>query len=740
MITSGPYMPIYLETYLARIKDVYVTTDLKEDHSEATIAISVTTAGENARAAKVDILDSSLQVVGSTNISLDGSGSCHTSTVLSDPKLWWPNGQGAQHLYTVSVSLLNATGNNLDARNTKIGIRCIRLIQRPLSGAPGKTFMFNVNGRDIFAQGGNWIPADNLLPRLTRERYFDWIELAKFNNLNMLRVWGGGIYETEDFFDACDEMGLLVWHDFALACGDWPIVPGWLDNFKAEAEFQTRRLRNRASLVLLCGNNEDFLLEDWMGDSNYDFLDHEAPFNNKPFPQREIFLNLLPEVCSRLAPTTQYWPSSPWGDAGKNSNDLTFGDVHQWTVWHVDQHPYQKYKDLSGRFVSEFGMHGFPVQRTIDLFAPRPEDRHPQSRVIDCHNKGHGAETRIARYLAENFRYSMDFNNFVYCSQLLQSEALGYALRDWKRKFNPGNEECAGALIWQLNDVYPVTSWAYVDYFLRPKPAFYTVRRHFAPISIGIERTPSSLFIDEDDQTASKAPTFAMFAHNTTPSEVQVIVSVQAWDLASQTSVFPTNRPATDYLRSYTLIPGHNTELPTLSPNPEWPESSQIVLQATLYDPATPWPYTEPPLASFTSWPEPYRYLRWHPDTHVRIKIGPFAPSSSNIGTPNPTVLSGYETLITVVASHPIKGLWLSVTPEKPEDPEPRWSDNMLDLVPWADVTVGVTTRLRDPRRIMARFLGDWEVERPVRYADSDGEELGGDDDNEGPIKATARL
>ena len=745
VVASGPYMPIHIETYRSRIDDVHVTTDLNVNHSEASVAISIKAAGDKAKTAKVDFSDSSLQVVGSTNISLERSGCGDGKILLSNPKLWWPNGQGAQHLYTVSVSILDAVGNNLDEKKTKIGVRSIQLIQRPLRNAPGKTFMFNVNGRDIFSQGGNWIPADNLLPRLTRERYFEWIRLAKFNNLNMIRVWGGGIYETEAFFDACDEMGILVWHDFALACGEWPMNQLWLDNFKAEAEFQTRRLRNRASLALLCGGNEDFLLEDWLGDK-YDFLDHDGPFEGQPFPQREIFLKLLREVCDRLAPTIEYWPSSPWGDAGENSLDLSFGDVHQWTVWHVDQHPYQKYKELSGRFVSEFGMHGFPIRRTIDVFAPWPGDRHPQSRAVDCHNKGHGAETRIARYLAENFRYSMEFDNFVYCSQLLQSEAHGYALRDWKRKFNPGNEECAGAIIWQLNYVYPVTSWSYVDYFLRPKPAFYTIRRNFAAISVGIERTPRSRFIDEDHQTASKIPTFAIFAHNTTPAEVHVTLTFTAYDLTTQayiaTSTTSTARP------SYTLIPGHNTELTTLAPHPSWTEASQIVLQATLHDPSSA---SSPPLATFTDWPEPYRYLHWPRDTHVLISVAP-SPSSSSSSSFGPSTTPSsasspppYETTITLTASRPVKGLFLcpaydTTNPPPESEPEPLWSDNMLDLLPHAPVKVGVSgLRGRD---VTARFLGDWEVDEPVRYghdeAEAEGEVRSGGGSDGG--KAVARL
>ncbi len=277
---------------------------------------------------------------------------------------------------------------------------------------------------------------------------------------------------------------------------------------------------------------------------------------------------------------------------------LTFVLTNACPVWHLEQLPYQKYKELSGRFVSEFGMHGFPVMRTVDVFAPDPQDRHPQSRVVDCHNKGHGAETRIARYLAENFWYDMKLENFVYCSQLLQSEALGYALRDWKRLFGgKGREKCAGAVIWQLNDVYPVTSWAYVDYYLRPKPAFYTVRRSFAPLSVGVERTPRSRWLDEDRPQESRVPpSFAIFTHNTTSSDIECVLRLRAYDFHSHEW---TNLRENETRRNVTLFKGRNTELGNLNRSPGWTEESLIVLEASLVDAQT----QKKVLARYVDWP-----------------------------------------------------------------------------------------------------------------------------------------
>jgi beta-mannosidase len=251
-----------LECYGSRIENVHVTTEGVDIGTQikVTVKIAGLAAGLPAGfSAEVQVTDGLRKEV----IPFSELGKI---PVLRNPKLWWPNGHGAQHLYTAEVRLKDSADEIIDSISTRFGIRTITLIRRPLDDEPGRTFMFNVNGRDIFIQGGDWIPADNLLPRLTRERYFDWMKLAKRANMNMIRVWGGGIYETEDFLDACDELGLLVWHDYAFACGDFPVHQGFLDSIRKEVEVQTLRLRGRACLALLCGGNEDFMLADTDGE------------------------------------------------------------------------------------------------------------------------------------------------------------------------------------------------------------------------------------------------------------------------------------------------------------------------------------------------------------------------------------------------------------------------------------------------------------------------------------------
>ncbi|PKS06037.1 hypothetical protein jhhlp_007871 [Lomentospora prolificans] len=696
VLTSGPWLPVYLDTYDTRIDSVYVRTTQTEDHSSSQVTVNVEVANpKKGASAKVTVADGASTEVGSATVELDDSGKGSVTFDVKLPKLWWPNGQGEPHLYTAKVVLTGSDSAIVDETATRFGIRTIEIIQRPLKDAPGTTFMFRVNGRDIFSQGGDWIPADNLLPTISRERYFEWVRLAKFNHLNMIRVWGGGIYETDDFFDACDENGMLVWHDYAFACGDFPTHDDYIESVRKEAELNTKRIRNHPSLALLCGGNEDFMLNDWEK-VEYDHADLTGPFDNTNFPQRKIYLDLLPKVAKEVCPDVTYWANSPWG--GATANDTTVGDIHQWSVWHLEQLPYQEYKNLSGRFVSEFGMHGFPIKRTVDHFTrgAKPEQCHPQSRLIDCHNKGHGAHTRIARYLAENFRFDMtNLDNFVYSSQLMQSEAYGCALRSWKRLFNgEGEEKCAGAIIWQFNDVYPVTSWAYVDYFLRPKPAFYSIRREFAPLSVGVERTPWTRWVDEDKPNASSIPGFDIFAHNTTPNDVTCDLVLRAYDFATGKY---TVLPAEDAKRSVTLKAGRNNELGSLKKQNSWTEDSLVILELTLVESGS-----GKELARFVDWPEPYRYLYWPAGTDVAIKLDEAGENAD-----------GWENVVTISSEQPLKGVWLEPVydgTEKDEDPEPLWEDNMVDLVPGSERNLRV--KGLKGRKVKARFLADWEVKK----------------------------
>ena len=265
LLTAGPYLPVYLEAYNERIDHIRVTSTIVDDLASAKVSISIGTSNSaSSSSATVRVTDGDGEQVHSSVVQFGQQGKLTVEFHVTSPRLWWCNGLGSPHLYTASFSLMASDGAHLDGTSTRFGIRRIELIQRPLDSKPGKTFMFRVNGKDIFAQGANWIPADNLLPTITPKRYFDWIRLVQHGNMNMIRVWGGGVYETEAFLDACDEMGILVWLDYALANGDYPLHEEFLESISREAEVQTARVQNRACLALLCGGNEDFLMFDWL--------------------------------------------------------------------------------------------------------------------------------------------------------------------------------------------------------------------------------------------------------------------------------------------------------------------------------------------------------------------------------------------------------------------------------------------------------------------------------------------
>ncbi|KAL3457030.1 glycoside hydrolase superfamily [Aspergillus heterothallicus] len=686
LLNAGPYLPVYLDVYESRIDNIHVTQELSDDLSKAEVSVSVNLAKqpEEETHILVEITQGETAVYRTT---LPAQTSTSLNTTITDPEIWWPNGYGKHPLYTITATLLSRTSQPLDISTSKFGIRRIRLVQRPLLEKPGLTFMFEVNNKPLFIQGADWIPASNLLPTLTPEKYFAWVLKAHLANVNLLRVWGGGVYEPPAFWDACDDLGMLVWQDYMFACGDYPIHPDFLASIEKEAEAQTIAVRNRASLALLCGGNEDFMFADWK--CEYDHDDLQGPFDDTPFPQRKIYLDVLPRVAKRLAPGVQYWANSPWGGKDK-ANDPTVGDIHQWEVWHGSQHPYQLYSQLSGRFVSEFGMHGYPDMRTIDAFLPPSltDERHPQSQTIDCHNKGAGAEKRIARYMAENFRYTNNLPEYAYVSQLVQAEAYGYALRNWKRLFKgPGKEECAGAIIWQLNDCYPYTSWSFVDFYLRPKPSYYVIKRAFAGVSVGVERTLRSRFVDEDQPRESEVPQFAVFAHNMGFQEVGFVLRTRGFDMH-------LNKWVAGYEseREVVLAANQASELGDLRIPEEVGEESLIILLVELVDGCGK------SVARIVDWPEPFRYLHWDPETRVAARVVPDSKTEDGLGL-------AWEN-VEVESNAPVKGCLLDVDSGEMVE----WEDNLVDLLPGEKVVV--RARGIEGREITVRWLNDWEVKK----------------------------
>ncbi|KAH8682052.1 glycoside hydrolase superfamily [Xylariales sp. PMI_506] len=672
LLTCGPWRPIHLEIYESRLSDLWFDVEVDKSLKSATVKVNVAVEGGSGSASvRFDVALDGEPVAGQ---EVEGTDAVFT---IPDPELWYPAKYGKQPLYTITATLVEA-GNVVDKISKRIGLRRVELVQRPLKEQPGTSFFFEVNNIPIFCGGSNWIPADNFITRISKERYYDWVKLVADGHQSMIRVWGGGIYEEKAFYDACDELGILVWQDFMFGCGNYPAWSGILDSIKREAEENVKRLRHHPSIVIFAGNNEDYQYAE-SENLTLDPNDHN-PDNwlKTDFPARYIYEKILPDVCNELIPSTHYHPGSPWG--GVNSSDPTVGDIHQWNVWHGTQEKYQNFDKLVGRFVSEFGMEAFPSVKTIDAYLPLGKDdpdRYPQSSTVDFHNKAAGHERRIALYLVENMRYAPDpLEQFVYCTQLMQAECLASAYRLWKRQWKgPGREYCAGALVWQINDCWPVTSWAICDYYLRPKHAYYTVKREMAPLSVGVTRRehqhPRDKYTRVRIDTSVK---LEIWGSNLTLDDLAVDCVVVAWDIETGAEIFRETVG-----RDLQLPRNQSTEVAALDvPGaPDAAVQGRTVVAAYLVDPRD-----GKQLARYVNWPEPLKYLHLQKPQQLRAVLSEDAGS------------------VAVSAEVPIKGLALEC-----EDDEVKFEDNLVDIVPGETVTIAVRGAKKSSV-ITTRYLG----------------------------------
>ncbi|MHB9037731.1 MAG: beta-mannosidase [Armatimonadota bacterium] len=409
---------------------------------------------------------------------------------VSKSKLWWPNGYGEQPLYGVEAALL-CDDHELQTITRRIGLRTIDLAQK--KDSHGREFTFVVNGVKVFAKGANWVPADQFPARISETKYRQLISSAARANMNMLRVWGGGIYEDEKFYDLCDEYGILVWQDFMFSCSLYPSDAAFLENVRRDVECNVTRLRDRACIALWCGNNEVewFLSNGWDGDRNA----------RRREQYKKIFHELLPSIVDRLDPGREYWPSSPYsGKPFEDPNAQDFGDGHYWDVWH-GRLPFTAYRTQFHRFMSEFGFESLPAFATCKSFA-EGDDLNITSHVMECHQKNSAGNGLILHYLAQTFKFPKNFEMTCYISQLLQAEAVRYGVEHWRR--NRGR--CMGTLYWQLNDCWPVCSWSSIDYFGRWKALHYFAKRFYAPIllSVSEDGTKAELHVTNDTVKAAR--------------------------------------------------------------------------------------------------------------------------------------------------------------------------------------------------------------------------------------------
>ncbi|MEX2607120.1 MAG: glycoside hydrolase family 2 protein [Kiritimatiellia bacterium] len=461
--TAGIWRPVYLLAFENRIRDFRVDQTHNDDGS-----VLLTVAPDLHAEADYTV-----------TISRNGTPVASTAGAVRDPEVclsipapdcWWPNGMGGQPLYDVCVSL--ADGQTCRKR---IGLRKLELIRQP--DTHGESFRFRVNGRDIFMKGGNWIPCDVFPSRIQPETYRHLLDSCARSGMNMIRVWGGGIYEHETFYDLCDELGLLIWQDFMFACASFPgFDPEFLENVKAEAVDNVRRLRHRPCLALWCGNNE---LE--QGIVQFD----QTEWTAKAMPAsayEAIFDQLLPEVVAREDGHTPYWPCSPHsphGDRGQFNNPAC-GDAHAWSVWFGGQ-PLEAQRNWSYRFMSEFGFQSFPELRTIESFTA-PEDRSLVNWVMDYHQRSGPGNMTIYKYLLDWFREPVDFESSLILTQLIQGLCIQVAAEHARRI----QGQMDGLLYWQINDLWPGATWSSIDVYGRWKALQYLARRFFAPVMVSL--------------------------------------------------------------------------------------------------------------------------------------------------------------------------------------------------------------------------------------------------------------
>ena len=466
---AGIWRPIFLRTWdTARLENALMLQAHHDGVVDVTIRPEI--AGESAWSAEITAPDGE-------GLTLPETMAAEQVITIEHPQLWWPNGLGKQPLYRVTVRL--ATG---DTRTWRIGLRTMTVSRE--KDEWGEEFCHVVNGIKVFAMGADYIPEDNILARVTPERTRRLLEDCKAANFNAIRVWGGGYYPDDAFYDICDELGLLVWQDLMYACAFYDLTPDFERSIRVETHQNVARLRHHASLALICGNNE---MEMFMAGANSALINHRTWEFVPTYPHHitdyvKMFEYILPAIVKETAPQTYWWPASPSSGGNFDApNDENRGDNHYWDVWHGEK-PFTEYRKFFFRYASEFGFQSFPCLKSVEQFT-LPDDRNIFSRVMERHQRNQAANGKILSYLSQTFRYPNSFDDLLYASQLMQAEAIRYGVEHWRR--NRGR--CMGAIIWQLNDIWPVASWASIDYYGRWKALHYAAKRFFAPVMISAE-------------------------------------------------------------------------------------------------------------------------------------------------------------------------------------------------------------------------------------------------------------
>ncbi|KAF4907852.1 Beta-mannosidase B [Colletotrichum fructicola] len=665
LVTAGVWKPVYLEQYAARIDDVWVKSEVSPDLGSVSGRIIASTPGSSDGAAKLSVtftLDD--KVVLQKDFVPNDTGAAETDFRLESPQLWYPFTHGPQPLYTITSTLIHADGRTILATHTqKTGFRRVELVQQPDSR--GKSFYFRINNTDVFAGGSCWIPGDSFLSTISEDRYRAWASLLVASNQVMLRIWGGGVYEASAFLEACDELGVLVWHDFCFACGSYPTYPSFLASVEAEARENLRRMRGHPSIVIWAGNNEDYQVQERY-QLEYKFEEDKDPQSwlKSSFPARYIYEELLPRVVREESPWTVYHPSSPWGD-GKPTADPSVGDIHQWNIWHGTMNKYQDAAQMTGRFISEFGQEGYPHLSTTTTMITSVSQQRPGSMAMDFRNKAYDHERRMMTYIAENFSVRYDLAWFTYLTQLMQAETMSFAYKAWRRDWGrPGLRGCGGVLVWQLNDCWPTVSWAVVDYWLVPKPAFYAIGRALRALDVCVGRRVDEWTKCHADPTlGARGTEFEVWVASGKTVDAEGIVEVRFVSIETGEEVRErVERAVTIAANATTEVLG-TTKIAALKEEfgdervPFDPENDvPFVIYATLVvDGAV--------VAEDFAWPQPLKYLEFS-DRKVQVVAE--------------------EGRLFVSAEKPVKGFIIQ------EERGMKLSDNGFDVVPGVEKVISV--------------------------------------------------
>ncbi|MEO8606545.1 MAG: glycoside hydrolase family 2 protein [Chloroflexota bacterium] len=495
MVTSGIWRDIELVTFdSARLADVFI----QQQHDQQAVTLALKVSAEHMTDASINasitITKNETLIAAAENIIFEGDGA-ETTIAIPDPELWWVHNLGEQPLYAVTVILHDSSGKQLDSWTKRIGLRTLTLERH--ADQWGESFYFACNGVSFFAKGANWIPGSPYPGQMQPADYQLLVQAAADANMNMLRVWGGGIYEDDAFYDLCDQYGIAIWQDFMFACGTYPSFDAdFMSNVEAEARDNIRRLRHHACMALWCGNNE---IEQGMPGSP----GWQASMSWEDYSR--LFDGLLADLVRDLAPQTAYWPGSPHtpiGDRSDHSNP-NGGDTHLWSVWHGKE-PFEWYHTRPDRFVSEFGFQSFPEPQTVAEFT-LPEDRNITSYVMEHHQRSGIGNSTIIHYLLDWFRLPTSFESTLWLSQILQGMAMKYAVEHWRRNM----PRSMGALYWQLNDMWPAPSWASLDWKANWKALHYMAKRFYAPLLISgvqnIENHSVEIHVTNDLKTEQMA-------------------------------------------------------------------------------------------------------------------------------------------------------------------------------------------------------------------------------------------